>query len=78
MFRFSYPNKSSDRSSQNSSGSISIGREFEDTLIGSLLSKSCLPSTPGKPYIFFHNPTLMNEKLRESTAVTMWQVVFYD
>ena len=50
------------------------GRAFEDTLIGTLLSKSCLPLLPGKPYLFFEKPKVMSERDVELTAGTMWQV----
>jgi hypothetical protein len=50
------------------------GRAFEDTLVGSLLSKSCLPSLPGKPFLFFEKPKSMSERDIEITASTIWQV----
>jgi hypothetical protein len=50
------------------------GRAFEDTLVGSLLSKSCLPSLPGKAFLYFDKPKQMNERDMEITATTMWQV----
>ncbi len=64
----------SHRSSRNSHVPSSGGRAFEDTLVGSLLSKSCLPSLPGKPYLFFDKPKSMSERDIELTATTMWQV----
>jgi hypothetical protein len=50
------------------------GRSFQDTLVGCLLSKSCLPSQPEQPYLFFDKPKVMSERDVELTAATMWQV----
>lgn len=50
------------------------GRAYEDTLVGCFLSKSCLPSLPGKPYLFFDKPKTMSERDVDITASTMWQV----
>ena len=70
----SHPKTTSSRAVQNSFESLNNGRVFEDTLIGSLLSKSCLPSLPGKPYLFYEKPKVMSERDIELTAKTMWQV----
>lgn len=64
----------SNRSSRNSHVSSLGGRAFEDTLIGSLLSKSSLPSLPGKPFLFFEKPTKMSELDIELATNTIWQV----
>lgn len=74
MFRLSHPKTTSNRPVRNPFGSANSGRAFEDTLIGCLLSKSCLPSLPGKPYLFFERPRTMSERDVEITAGTMWQV----
>ncbi|CAF0830173.1 unnamed protein product [Rotaria sordida] len=73
IFRLSHPKTLSNRSSINAHISTTSGRAFQDTLIGSLLSKSCLPSIPGKPFLFFNKPKLMSERDIEITATTMWQ-----
>ncbi|CAF0967414.1 unnamed protein product [Rotaria sp. Silwood1] len=73
IFRLSHPKTVSNRSMQNLFGSSDGGRAFEDTLVGSLLSKSCLPSLPGKPYLFFEKPKVMSEHDVDLTAKTMWQ-----
>lgn len=51
------------------------GRAYEDTLIGSFLSKSCLPSVPGKPFLFFEKPKTMTERDVEIISGNMWQVI---
>lgn len=66
----SHPFYSSKRSRMPSSG----GRAFEETVIGSFLSKSSLPSLPGKPFIFFEKPKLMNDRDIELASTTMWHV----
>lgn len=33
-----------------------IGKAYAETLLGSLLSLSCLPKTPDAPYVFFDKP----------------------
>ncbi|CAF2873145.1 unnamed protein product [Rotaria sp. Silwood2] len=73
IFRLSHPKTLSNRSSRDAHISSTSGRAFQDTLIGSLLSKSCLPSIPGKPFLFFNKPKLMSERDIEITATTMWQ-----
>ncbi|CAF4687908.1 unnamed protein product [Rotaria sp. Silwood1] len=73
IFRLSHPKTLSNRSSRNTDISSTSGRAFQDTLIGSLLSKSCLPSIPGKPFLFFNKPKLMSERNIEITATTVWQ-----
>ena len=52
----------------------SSGRSFQDTLIGCLLSKSYLPSTAGKPFLFFEKAKSMSDRDIEMTTTTMWQV----
>ncbi len=74
MFRLSHPKTSSNRPSRNFPATSMGGRAFEDTLVGSLLSKSCLPSLPGKPFLFFEKPKSMSERDIEITASTIWQV----
>jgi len=75
MFRLSHPKTTSNRPARSPlAPSGGGGRAFEDTLIGSFLSKSCLPSLPGKPYLFFEKPKIMSERDVEITASTMWQV----
>ncbi|CAF2938432.1 unnamed protein product [Rotaria sp. Silwood2] len=74
IFRLSHPKTASNRSMQIHFGSSGGGRAFEDTLVGSFLSKSCLPSLPGKPYLFFEKPKVMTEHDVDLTAKTMWQV----
>ena len=73
IFQISHPKTSSQRSSKNTHVSSSGGRAFQDTLIGSLLAKSCLHAHPGKPFVFFDKPKTMNERDVELTASTMWQ-----
>jgi hypothetical protein len=74
MFRLSHPKTTSNRPVRSPLTPSGGGRAFEDTLIGSFLSKSCLPSLPGKPYLFFDKPKIMSERDVEITASTMWQV----
>ncbi|CAF0975154.1 unnamed protein product [Didymodactylos carnosus] len=51
------------------------GRSWEETtLLGCLLSKSCLPQT-GKQYLFFEQPTQLTEADIERTASKMWQLM---
>jgi hypothetical protein len=38
------------------------------------LSKSCLPSVPGKPFLFFDKPKSMTERDVELAGITMWKV----
>lgn len=76
IFRLSHPNTLSDRSSRNTHTTSGTGRAFQDTLLGSLLSKSCLPSAPGKSFLFFTKPKLMNEQDIERTSLTIWQVIY--
>jgi ubiquitin conjugation factor E4 A len=73
MFRLSRPKTASNRPVRSPLTPSGGGRAFEDTLIGSFLSKSCLPSLPGKPYLFFDKPKTMSERDVEITASTMWQ-----
>ncbi|CAF3853159.1 unnamed protein product [Rotaria sp. Silwood1] len=73
MFRLSHPKAASKRPVRNLLAPSENGRAFEDTLIGSFLSKSCLPSLPGKPYLFFEKPKIMTKRDVELTAGTMWQ-----
>ncbi|CAF4018984.1 unnamed protein product [Rotaria magnacalcarata] len=75
MFRQSHPKTLSDRATINSTISVASGRAFQDTLIGSLLSKSCLPSLPGNPYIFFNQPNSMSEHAIQTTSETVWQLM---
>ncbi|CAF0773012.1 unnamed protein product [Adineta steineri] len=75
IFRLSHPKTATNRPIRNPlvpSGGDG-GRAFEDTLVGSLLSKSCLPSLPGKPYLFFEKPKVMSERDVEITSGTIWQ-----
>ncbi len=75
IFQLSHPKTTSNRPVRSPlTPSGGGGRAFEDTLIGSFLSKSCLPSLPGKPYLFFEKPKVMTERDVELTAGTMWQV----
>jgi hypothetical protein len=76
IFRLSHPKTSSNRPARNPHAPSGGGRAFEDTLIGTFLSKSCLPSLPVKPYLFFEKPKVMTERDVELTAATMWQVRF--
>jgi hypothetical protein len=76
MFRLSHPKTASNRPARHPLAPSGGGRAFEDTLIGSFLSKSCLPSLPGKPYLFFEKPKVMTERDVELTGATMWQVRF--
>ena len=78
MFRLSHPKTVSNRPARNPLIPSGGGRGYEDTLIGSFLSKSCLPSIPGKPYLFFDKPKIMSERDVEITAGTMWQVGLND
>ncbi|CAF3669246.1 unnamed protein product [Rotaria socialis] len=73
IFRLSHPKTASNRPVQNPRGAATNGRAYEDTLVGSLLSKSCLPSQPEKPYLFFEKPKVMSERDVELTANSMWQ-----
>ncbi|UJR09047.1 hypothetical protein I4U23_013295 [Adineta vaga] len=76
IFRLSHPKTASNRSVRSPLAAAAAGnggRAFEDTLIGTLLSKSCLPLLPGKPYLFFEKPKVMSERDVELTAGTMWQ-----
>jgi hypothetical protein len=77
IFRLSHPKTTSNRPVRSPLAPSGGGRAFEDTLIGSFLSKSCLPGLPGKPYLFFEKPKTMTERDVELTASTMWQVRFY-
>ena len=74
IFRLSHPKSTSQRSHRNPNVPSGGGRSFEDTLVGSLLSKSCLPSQPNQPFLFFDKPKSMSERDVEITASTMWQV----
>ncbi|CAF5227783.1 unnamed protein product, partial [Rotaria magnacalcarata] len=73
IFRLSHPKTASNRPVQNPRGATTNGRAYEDTLVGSLLSKSCLPSQPEKPYLFFEKPKAMSEHDVALTANSMWQ-----
>ncbi|CAF0807326.1 unnamed protein product [Adineta ricciae] len=74
LFRLSDPKTSSNRPFRNPLGTGNTsGRAFEDTIVGTLVSKSCLPSTPDKPYLFFEKPKVMTERDVELTAGTMWE-----
>lgn len=71
IFHFSNPKHFSRRILPNSPGA---GRIFEDTLIGRFLAKSCLPSLPGQPFLFFDRPKTISERDVEIIAGTMWGV----
>ncbi|CAF1260110.1 unnamed protein product [Adineta steineri] len=73
IFEIPHPKTISNRSTRSSDMQSAGGRAFQDTLIGSLLSKSTLPSMPGRPFIYFDKPKSMNERDLEITTRTICQ-----
>ncbi|UJR37169.1 hypothetical protein I4U23_029878 [Adineta vaga] len=75
IFHISHPKTLSNRLSISHQIHSANGRTFQDTLIGSFLCKSSLPSSPDKPYIFFDKPKPMNERDIEIMANTICQPI---
>ena len=50
------------------------GKSFEQTLIGSLLSLSCLPVNEMGPYEFFENPSRLTPQDTNAAEIAIQQV----
>ncbi|XP_050393644.1 ubiquitin conjugation factor E4 A [Patella vulgata] len=51
---------------------IKSGKEFESTLIGSMLSLSCIPKNEAGPYDFFNDPSSYRKHVHDSTESNIW------
>ena len=49
------------------------GKEFERTLLGSLLSLSCVPEMDGRPSQFFSNPSSTSKQEHDIAEKNIWQ-----
>ncbi|CAF0925407.1 unnamed protein product [Adineta ricciae] len=73
IFEISHPRSSWDRFSISNQIQLPPGKKFEDTLVGTFLCKSSLPSLPVNPYPFFENPKSLSERMIEMTENTIYQ-----
>lgn len=51
---------------------VGLGRAYEQTLLGSILSISCLPRTEFGPYEYFEQPSVYSQQEHDITERNLW------